>query len=310
MTAELEQIQLPPAGSPLVGSVWTVDKAVGHVMEAYGRSVAAILDIGHRLYEAKGRLPPGSVPPGVRPADRWRYPSPWRQVVDRLPFGERSAERYIQVYLAFGQLACSDPPHVAALPADVATLGMLAQLPVDILPGMVASGEIHVKLSRAEAQTLVSRLQVSAGEGGSREQERAPDKPGERKAPTKTELAAENKELREKLAAAQSFAAVADQEAAPDVSGGDSASAEQAQCQDGEGPAPVLAGGSSATASDVEAEIQRRVQERGHATFVWMQERIAELEAELTQAQERITDLEQQLATARAVGCTDGLASE
>jgi len=126
--------------------VWSRDRARDHVMDAYGKSVAMIIETGRRLAEAKAHLP--------------------RQflafVKSDLPFGYHEARRYMLIAAAFGPIL--DGPDVARvqrLPAAVGTLAVLAELPADVI-----ASSVRPNTTREQAEHLVRCVATTSRRAG------------------------------------------------------------------------------------------------------------------------------------------------
>jgi uncharacterized small protein (DUF1192 family) len=120
-------------GEVLAVGQWTPQEAATYVVEAYAKSVLAVIDTGRRLLEAKQRLPHGG----------------WLPFVDLLPFSERSAQMFMRIA---EHPLLSNPQHASDLPASWYTLSVLAQLPAAEIEARIAAGEITPELERSKAE--------------------------------------------------------------------------------------------------------------------------------------------------------------
>lgn len=121
------------AGEVLPAGQWTPQEAATHVVEAYAKSVLAVIETGRRLLEAKERLPHGG----------------WLPFVELLPFSERTAQRFMQIA---EHPLLGNPTRVTDLPATYGTLAVLAQLPPAEIEARIRAGEITPELERAKAE--------------------------------------------------------------------------------------------------------------------------------------------------------------
>jgi hypothetical protein len=111
---------------------WTPQEAASHVTEAWQGAVAAVIETGRRLIEAKARTGHGG----------------WLPTVALLPFSESTAQRLMQVAR---HPDLSNPAHVRDLPPSWGTLAILAQLPPGEIPARIAAGELTPELNRDAA---------------------------------------------------------------------------------------------------------------------------------------------------------------
>jgi hypothetical protein len=91
----------------------------------YGKTVAAIIEVGRKLNEAKAALPHGDFSPMIK---------------RDLPFGERSAQQYMQIAR---HSVLSNPQSSAHLPSSVCALAELARMPEAELEDAIERGDIR-----------------------------------------------------------------------------------------------------------------------------------------------------------------------
>jgi Protein of unknown function (DUF3102) len=140
-----------PAPDPAVqGTVWTREHAREHVMDAYGRSVAFIIETGRRLEHAKTFLPHGQYGPFVRDDLRW---------------SDDKAERYRKIAEVFLQVVESKSAKCRSLPASVSALAALAAAPPEHLAAAIDAGRITPDMTVREAGELASELKELAAPG-------------------------------------------------------------------------------------------------------------------------------------------------
>jgi hypothetical protein len=136
------------------GTVWTPEHAAEHVRAAYGREVTAVIATGLALREAKERLPHGK----------------WAEAVALMPFGSRTAQKYMQA----AELNAS---HATHLPASVEMLATLARLPDETLAKAVEAGMVTPEMARHEAQEVVTGLLEGGKTGHESRQSQGPAQP-------------------------------------------------------------------------------------------------------------------------------------
>jgi hypothetical protein len=116
------------------------ERWVGLIRTAWCKTVAAFIETGRLLNEAKRELPHGS----------------FMEMIDhRLPFTPGTAERLM--FIARNPII-SDSAHGPNLPPSWHTLYVLAKLPPENLRAKIESGAIHPKLERKEAKRFVAAL--------------------------------------------------------------------------------------------------------------------------------------------------------
>lgn len=106
------------------------------IMEAWGRSVTAVIETGRLLAEAKAAVAHGD----------------WERLCDEmLPFGSRTAQRLMQI-AAHDRL--SNPTHASLLPSSWVTLEALSRLDNETFDAAVEAGVITPTLERRRARRL------------------------------------------------------------------------------------------------------------------------------------------------------------
>lgn len=121
----------------LLPGEWSPDEAARYVIDAYAKSVAAVVETGRRLVEAKQSLPHGQ----------------WLPMVKLLPFSERTAQDLMRIAL---HDAIANAQHAADLPSSWTTLAVLAQLPPDEVAQRVKAKQITPEITRKQAQEWAS----------------------------------------------------------------------------------------------------------------------------------------------------------
>ena len=111
---------------------------VGRICTAWSKTVAAFIETGRLLNEAKRELPHGTF---------------MQMINHRLPFTLGTAERLMVIAR---NPIISDSAHGPNLPPSWHTLYVLAKLPPEDLRAKIESGAIHPKLERKEAELFVA----------------------------------------------------------------------------------------------------------------------------------------------------------
>ena len=127
--------------------VMTPEQAARWVAEAWQDTVAAIVETGARLREAKKRVGHGR----------------WDDAVALMPFKERTA-RYLMAVANHSTI--SNRQYTADLPASWSTLAVLSQLPEDKAEEFIANGKIHPGLEQKAAKKLLKELSPATDGGG------------------------------------------------------------------------------------------------------------------------------------------------
>jgi hypothetical protein len=123
---------------------WTPEKAAEVVTAAYRNQVKSVLAVAAALAEAKERTAHGD----------------WGKVVALLPFGERTAERYLAISK---NATLTNPTHVSVLPHAMSTLAELARLPDDVLADFIELGAVTPRMERSDAANLVLDHELDLG---------------------------------------------------------------------------------------------------------------------------------------------------
>lgn len=126
----------------------TPDEAAAYVTEAWRGSVAAIVLTGRRLLEARSRVPEGQ----------------WLQAVEKMPFGERTAQQIMRV-AEHPDLDASHDSGLDRLPRDYNTLSILAGLPEGQVTAHIQAGAITPELDRRQARDLVRSVNAAKAQG-------------------------------------------------------------------------------------------------------------------------------------------------
>ncbi len=124
------------------------------IRDAWAKSVAAIVEVGRLLCEAKAALPHGEwgcLFLGPRP----RMPAP-------LPFSQDVAERLMAIAR---HPVLANPDNFRNLPAAWPTLHTLSHLPAPTLQVALASGAVHATMTGDAAKALRARFADHSGDG-------------------------------------------------------------------------------------------------------------------------------------------------
>lgn len=116
---------------------WTPKEAADYVSDSWRSAVESIIETGRRLVEAKQRVGRGN----------------WLDAVQLMPFGERTAQRLIEISR---NPVLSNPTYTSHLPASWMTLATLAQLPAEEVTALIDNGRITPELKQTEARALVA----------------------------------------------------------------------------------------------------------------------------------------------------------
>jgi hypothetical protein len=122
-----------------------VERWAERIREAHGQSVAAILQVGHELLQAKAECSHGE----------WGELTGETTGQSLLPFSFQTARRYMQIAK---HPALSNRAHVRDLPASWGTLAILARLEDTTIEALIHQGRIHPELKRKDAEDLVRRI--------------------------------------------------------------------------------------------------------------------------------------------------------
>jgi hypothetical protein len=114
----------------------TVDEWAARITARWQDSVEAILDVGQMLVEAKAQVGHGS----------------WLELVGKLPFSERTAERLMAIGL---NPLMQNPTHVSALPPSWGTLYALTRLSPEQFEGGLVAGVIRPDMRRMDVEKLL-----------------------------------------------------------------------------------------------------------------------------------------------------------
>jgi hypothetical protein len=114
---------------------------VTRLTPAYGNNVQAVFKMGKVLRDAREELKP------------LRH---WTKFLkdDALPFGARKAQNLIRIYANLGALPAQT---IARLPVGWAILYVLTVLNPDEITSLIEQGEIHPRLTLAEARLLTGK---------------------------------------------------------------------------------------------------------------------------------------------------------
>lgn len=116
---------------------WTPQQAADYVSESHQNTVAALIETGRRLHEAKRRVGHGG----------------WLEALEKMPFGKRTAQAYMQIA---DHPDIANAHHGAHLPASWRTLSVLAQLPAGEVTRRIEAGEVTPEISRSVAEQMAS----------------------------------------------------------------------------------------------------------------------------------------------------------
>jgi hypothetical protein len=117
------------------------------ITNAYGESVAAIIEVGRQLVVAKQDCGYGG----------------WGELTGRttgkmlLPFSFQTAARFMAIA---NNAAIADVAHGRHLPASWRTLAVLASLDADDIEAAIADGTIHPEMERKDAEALKAGIEA------------------------------------------------------------------------------------------------------------------------------------------------------
>lgn len=134
-----QQIEVEIEATPPVlqtNNARTVEDFAAEIRGAFVKGVAAFIEVGRLLKEAKAELDHGE----------------WGNLVkDNLPFDDRTAQRFMAIA---GNPILANPTHVSVLPPAWGTLYELSRLSEKVLKAKIADGTIHPRMERKDAVAL------------------------------------------------------------------------------------------------------------------------------------------------------------
>jgi hypothetical protein len=127
-----------PGEAPAL-NVLTVDEWAARITARWQDSVEAILDVGRMLIQAQAEVGHGN----------------WLRLIEKLPFGESTAQKLQRIVDPEKAPHLSNPEHVPDLPPSWGTLHVLSRLTPERFEAGVAAGVIRPDMERKEAEALL-----------------------------------------------------------------------------------------------------------------------------------------------------------
>jgi hypothetical protein len=134
---------------PLAGTVpsrLSIDEWAARITARWQDSVEAILDVGRMLIQAQADVGHGN----------------WLRLVEKLPFGESTAQKLQRIVDPEKAPHLSNPEHVPFLPASWGTLHVLSRLAPERFVAGIAAGVIRPDMERKDAEALIGGIGQNA----------------------------------------------------------------------------------------------------------------------------------------------------
>jgi N6-adenosine-specific RNA methylase IME4 len=134
-----------PGEAPAL-NVLTVDEWAARITARWQDSVEAILDVGRMLIQAQAQVGHGH----------------WLRLIEKLPFGERTAQMLQRIADPDQAPHLANPKHVSYLPPSWGTLHELARLIPEQFEAAIAAGVVHPGMERRDLLCWRSAVQNAA----------------------------------------------------------------------------------------------------------------------------------------------------